>query len=254
MEEERPASVGISPRSMWPTSRSVRGRAMERMFLETFAVGNSLTMGCQRSSVAFSAAGGASAAVTQPAKRKKVMIVRRRFIVAPLFLTELALASEEIAEELGAFFGQDSGGDFDAMIEAAVFAKLIESADSTGLRVVAAVDELGDAGVNDGASAHGTGLEGDDQGAVEETPVIQCLSGFAHGEDFGVGGGVMVGFALVEAAADYSIRGEMHDDAADGNFVGGEGLFGASNRFVHPVFGCHKDYCTDGVLKHTQLH
>src|SRR3954467_9044263 len=107
----------MTPRSMWPTSRSVRGMLIERMFLATVAVGNSLTMGCQRSSVILLSAGGASAPVTQPAKMQKTKMDRRRFIVAPLFLTETALASEEIAEKLGTFIGQDSGGDFHAVIE-----------------------------------------------------------------------------------------------------------------------------------------
>src|SRR5437867_1622717 len=135
MEEERPASTGISPRSMCPTSRSVRGRLTETMFLESLAVGNSLTMDCHFSSVGLSEVGGASAAVTQPAKMNRAMMDSRVFIVAPLFLTETALASEEIAEEPGTIVGQYSGGDFDAMIETLVFAELIERSHSAGFGI-----------------------------------------------------------------------------------------------------------------------
>src|SRR5258706_9616509 len=172
MEEERPASTGISPRSMWPTSRSVRGRVMETMFLASLAVGNSLTVGCHFSSIGLSEVGGASAAVTQPAKMNRAMMDVRHFIVTPLFLSELALASEEIAEELGTFFGQDSGGDLDTMIQTLIFAELIERSHRAGLGVVATVNQLWDAGVDDGAGAHGAGFEGDNQSAVEETPVV----------------------------------------------------------------------------------
>src|SRR5439155_18927466 len=132
--------MGISPRSMWPTSRSVRGMAMEMMFLESLAVGNSLTIGCHFSSVGLSEVGGASAAVTQPAKMNSAMMEVKYFIVAPLFLTETALACEEIAEEPGTIVGQYSGGDFDAMIETLVFAELIERSHSAGFGIVAAVD------------------------------------------------------------------------------------------------------------------
>src|SRR5437763_10522650 len=194
---------------MWPTSRSLRGMAMETMFLASLALGNSLMMVCHFSSVGFSEAGGVSAPLRQPAKIQKAMIGERRFIMTPLFLSELSLASEEIAEELGTFFGQNSGGDFDAMIQTLVVTQLKESADSTGLGIVAAVDEFRDECIDDRAGAHGARFERDDQGAVDQTPVAQCLARFAHGENFGVGGGVVIGFALVKAAADDLGGGEM---------------------------------------------
>ncbi len=161
--------------------------------------------------------------------------------MAPLFLPQASLASEEVAEELGAFIGEDAGGDFDAVVEAIVFAELIEGADRAGFGVVAAVDEFGDAGIDDCASAHGAGFEGDDQGAVEQTPVALGLAGLAHGEDFGVGGGVVLGFALIETPADDFLRGEMDDDATDGDFVEGESLMGAGDGFAHPALGINRN-------------
>src|SRR6266446_917966 len=129
MEEERPASMGISPRSMWPTSRSLRGRLMERMFFATRAVGNSLTIGCHLSSVGLSPAGGVSAARAAETMQRTRMD-GRVFIVTPLFLSKAALASEEIAKKLRTLLGQHSGRDLDTMIETRVFTELIERAHS----------------------------------------------------------------------------------------------------------------------------
>src|SRR5437764_9522935 len=118
---------------------------METMFLASLALGNSLMMGCHFSSVGFSEAGGVSAPLRQPAKMQKAMIGERRFIMTPLFLSKLSLASEEIAEELGTFFGQNSGGDFDAMVQTWVFAELIKGSHRAGFGIVAAGDQFRDA-------------------------------------------------------------------------------------------------------------
>src|SRR5947209_3527031 len=130
------------------------------------------------------------------------------------------------------------------MVEAGVGAELVEGFDGAGFGVGAAVDEAGDAGVDDGAGTHGAGLERDDEGALEEPPVAYGSSGLSNGEDFGVGGGVAVGDAAVVAAADDLIGGVVEDDGAYGDFVDVARGAGLGEGFLHELIGSlrHADF------------
>jgi hypothetical protein len=87
--------------------------------------------------------------------------------------------------------------------------------------------------MDDGAGAHGAGFLGDVEVAVVEAPVFDDGFGLGEGEHFGVGGGVLESFDLVEGAGnDLAIA---DDDGADGDFFGSVGAPSLAEGFVHEV-------------------
>ena len=97
-----------------------------------------------------------------------------------------------------------------------------DRAAGAGLGVGRGVDEAGDARVEDGAGAHGAGLERDVEGAagvlLREAVVGEVARGVAEGDDLGVGGGVVVAQDAVLAAGDDLVL--IDDDGADGDLAG----------------------------------
>ena len=168
-----------------------------------------------------------------------IRVRRRRRIRGRSLFAERALGGEEGGEKLGAMVGHYAGGDLDSVIEADVGAELVEGLDGAGFGVGGAVDQAGDAGVDNGAGAHGAGFEGDGEGGVLETPVAQLAGGLADGEDFGVGGGVFVEDSAVVGGGDDSVGGGVVDDGADGDFIMGEGGGGVLDREGHKLVGGH---------------
>ena len=103
--------------------------------------------------------------------------------------------------------------------------------DGASLRVGGGVDDAAEAGVGDGASAHGAGLEGDVQVAAIEAASAAGGEGGADGLQFGMGGGIG------ELAHAIALGGEdaiaLHDDGADRGFTGGGGFRGEIEGEVH---------------------
>ena len=64
--------------------------------------------------------------------------------------------------------------------------------------------------------------------------VTQSCTGFAQGDDFGMGGGVVVGDVAIPAAADDALS--AHDYSAYRNFAGFERALGGAQSFLHPEF------------------
>jgi hypothetical protein len=64
--------------------------------------------------------------------------------------------------------------------------------------------------------------------------VTQSCTGFAQGDDFGVGGGVAVGEVAIPAAANDAVS--AHDYSAYRNFAGFEGALGGAQSLLHPEF------------------
>ena len=83
------------------------------------------------------------------------------------------------------------------MVEAGVCGKVVEGAGGACLGIGGGVDEAVYAGGVEGTGAHGAGFEGDVEGAAGETPASELVGGAAYGEEFGVGGRVFRGLALV---------------------------------------------------------
>lgn len=74
--------------------------------------------------------------------------------------------AEKVGEHAAAFIGEDTGGDFDAMVELWVVEDRQDRAAGSSFRIVGGVEEAGDACVQDCAGAHGTGFEGDVEDAA----------------------------------------------------------------------------------------
>jgi hypothetical protein len=132
--------------------------------------------------------------------------------------------SEELVQQLGAVRGQHAGNRLDAMVEPWIGGESIEGLDSAGLGIAGAVDEATEAGVDDEAGAHGTRFKGDDERAVVQPPVACGRGSMTDGEEFGVGGRIVVDFAPVMAFAKDAAGGGLVDDSTDGDFADGRGL------------------------------
>lgn len=79
------------------------------------------------------------------------------------------------------------------------------------------VDEATEAGVENGSGAHGARFERDDERASGESVVVQVVRGVAHGDDFGVGRGIVVADdAVVASADDFAIK---KNDGSYGHFA-----------------------------------
>jgi len=85
------------------------------------------------------------------------------------------------------------------VVEAAVIADLVEGSDGSGFGVACSVDHAAQAGVDDEPAAHGAGFEGDDEGAVVESPVVDVFAGVEDGGELGVAGGIFITLSGVGA-------------------------------------------------------
>ena len=116
----------------------------------------------------------------------------------------LAFAAEEVLEEFGAFIGEDACGDLHLMVEAGMVQDLEDGAGGASLGIAGAVDQSRDAGVNERSGAHGAWFDGGIDGAagIAQTMVPQPGGGQAQGDDFSMGGGIVIEQVAVMARAD----------------------------------------------------
>jgi hypothetical protein len=85
---------------------------------------------------------------------------------------------EEGLEDGGAVCCEDTGSDFDLMVEAWIGKNFEARADGSAFGVVRTVYQTRDAGLNDRAGAHAAGLDGDVKGGLGETIVAEQTRGF----------------------------------------------------------------------------
>jgi hypothetical protein len=143
-------------------------------------------------------------------------------------------AAEEGLDEVHGASGENARGDFYLVIQLRMIEYAEGGFDGTSLGVVGTVDEALDAGVGDGSGAHGAGFDGDKEFAIAEAIIAKSFSGFAKGEDFGVGGRVGVGDRAIGAASDYLVAAD--DDGPDGNFAECGRSLRFAQSFFHPEF------------------
>ena len=117
------------------------------------------------------------------------------------------------------------------MVEAFVFEEVHQGAAATGFGVGRAVVDFVDAGEDDGAGAHGAGLERDVEARAFEPPASDVGGGLGDGQDLGVRRGVLEDFALVVGFADD--LAVVDDNAADGDLPGFEGPLGFAQSGLH---------------------
>jgi hypothetical protein len=137
----------------------------------------------------------------------------------------LAALGEEGLEDGGGVGRKDARRDFRLMVEARVGKDLETGADGATFGVVGTVDETWDTGLDDGAGAHAAGLDGDVERGISEAIVAEKAGGFAKGNHFRMGCGVIVADgAIASTSEDLAF---VDEQGADGDFTG----FGRRTRF-----------------------
>ena len=117
------------------------------------------------------------------------------------------------------------------MIEPDVREDSEAGADGSAFGIVGAVDEAEDAGLDDGSRAHAAGFDGDVEGCAGKAIVAEQARRFAENDDFGVGRGIVVSDGTVAGTSECFAVVDKH--GADGNFAGGGGGVGFSERLLH---------------------
>jgi len=136
-------------------------------------------------------------------------------------------------KKCGGFGCQDAGRDLDPVIEARVGEDFEAGADGAAFGVVGAVDQAGNASLNDCAGAHAARLDGDIERCISEAIVAKEAGGFAEDGDFRVGGGVAVANGAVAGASEeFAVADE---DGTDGNFAGGGCGAGFGESLLHEL-------------------
>jgi hypothetical protein len=149
----------------------------------------------------------------------------------PMTRAAAAGGAEEVAEHGAALVGEHAVLYLHAVVEARVVAQREQAAGGAGLGVGGAVDEAGDAGVDEGPGAHRARLEGDVEGGAVDSPAALVATGLAEGDDLGVAAGVGGGLAGVEAGADDGAG--VDDDGADRDVAAGGGVVGEAQGLAH---------------------
>lgn len=136
-------------------------------------------------------------------------------------------------EERGGFFGEGAGKDFDAVIQPRVRKDFEARADRATARIVGAVNEFCDTGLDHGAGTHRTGLERDVHCGAGKAIVGEKAGGFAEDNDFRVGGGVVVtDGAIAGLGDDFAV---VDEKCADRNFSGGGSGTGFPKGELHEI-------------------
>jgi hypothetical protein len=120
------------------------------------------------------------------------------------------------------------------MVQTGVIQYLHRRMDGARLRVIGAVDQALEPGVNQSAGAHRTRLNCNKQLAAFQSMVTESCTGFAQGDYLGVGGGI--GVANVAVAAPANDLSAAHNDCAYGDFSRSQRPLSGSESFFHEKF------------------
>ncbi len=131
-----------------------------------------------------------------------------RLRVAPL--------GEEAAELNSGLLLEDTTDHLDAMVEAGVPQDVAHGTRGPGLRVPRREDDTIDPRLHDRTRTHRARLQGDHQRAAHQIPTVQPTPGITQSDDLGVGGRVVVAFALVPPLPD-GAPSRVQDHGTDGN-------------------------------------
>lgn len=153
-------------------------------------------------------------------------------------MTRCAAFLEKPLQLRAAFIFKNTAFDFaDVVVVLRMASEVKGAAAGTRAQVVSAKDEAVDARVYQRAGAHGAGFEGDVEGRAAQSVVGKGSPRRAQGEDFGVGGGIMVGDGAVVRGGDNLAA--RNNQRADGDFAEGFGLRGLGDGEVDVVCVVH---------------
>jgi hypothetical protein len=118
------------------------------------------------------------------------------------------------------------------MIQAGVVHHLQVRMNGTCLRVIGAVDQAADAGMNRRSRTHYARLNCSKQFAVAESVITEVSSRFTQRHDFGVRGGIVLCDIAIPASSDHAAVADH--DRSHRHFVDLEGALRAAESFFHP--------------------
>jgi hypothetical protein len=107
-------------------------------------------------------------------------------------VADLAAGGEKGLQEGSAFVGEDAGNNLHPVVEAGVGQDFETRTDCAAFGVVCSINETGDPGLNDRASAHAARLDGGKESGAGQAVVAELAGSFPDHDDFGVGGGVAI--------------------------------------------------------------
>ena len=121
-------------------------------------------------------------------------------------------------QEGGSVFGEEAGSDIDLVIQLGAGEQLEAGTERAAFGVVGGVDEARNPRLDDRASAHGAGLEGNVEDGAGEAVVAEKARGLANNDNFGVGGGVIIADSAIAREGENGIV--MDEHGANGDFAG----------------------------------
>jgi hypothetical protein len=121
-------------------------------------------------------------------------------------------------QEGGSVFGEDAGSHFDLVIQLGAGEQLEAGTERAAFGIVGGVDEARNPRLDDRASAHGAGLEGNVEDRAGEAIVAEQARSFPKDDDFGVRGGVIVADRAIAGARENGIV--VDEYGADGDLAG----------------------------------
>lgn len=120
------------------------------------------------------------------------------------------------------------------MIQSGVIHYLQNRMDGARLRIVGAVHQAAEAGMDSRSRAHGAGLNRGKQFAVAEAVIPESASRLAQRYDFGVSRRIAVGkIAIPTASRDAALA---HHYRSHRHFARLQGALGRTQGFFHPQF------------------
>ncbi len=145
----------------------------------------------------------------------------------------MAECSEESFEAVCGFVGQYALDDLYSVVESVVLEEAVERSYGSGFGVSGSEDHPTHAGVDDQPSTHGARFEGDNEGAVVESPIVDGVAGVSDGGELGVSGGVAPGFAGVGPLAEDDAGDGFVDHCSDGDLAECGCLVGQFEGLAH---------------------
>ena len=144
--------------------------------------------------------------------------------------------------------GQDAAAHFNLVIERRVVQNMHGGVYCSCLRVVGAIDQRTDPGVDDGSRAHGARFDGYEEITLSQAVIAKGTPRLAQSDDLSMRTGVGIYQVAVESATDDFTF--MNDDGANRNFAHIECSLSSPHRLPHPQFVVfrasavwHEEYC-----------
>jgi hypothetical protein len=129
---------------------------------------------------------------------------------------------------------QHSTANFHPVIQFWVIQHLENRADSARLRIVRAINQPADAGVNQRSRTHGARFNCNKQFALAQSMVADGGAGVPEGNDFRVGRGIVVGKIAIPSSPNHTAV--TYDHCSDGDFFNFKRPLRTPQRFFHVEF------------------